>query len=243
MIEVENLTKQFGTKRAVDNLTFTVQKGEVLGFLGPNGAGKSTTMRMITGFIPPTSGDAKVCGISIIDNPGEAKTKIGYLPESAPLYNDMTVIGFLKFCAAIRGLEGHREKRRRRARHRHLLPRHRRQAVHRHPLQRLPPPHLPRPGPAPRPGSPDPRRADRRPRPEPEIRSPPAHQAARKNQGHPLLHPHPRGSRSRLHPRRHRGPGKNRRRRHPRRTARPVRNRLAHRSLPQGHHPRHRSRR
>lgn len=106
MIEVDSLTKQFGTKRAVDALSFSVKKGEVLGFLGPNGAGKSTTMRMITGFIPPTSGDAKVCGISIIDNPSEAKTKIGYLPESAPLYNDMTVIGFLKFCAAIRGLKG-----------------------------------------------------------------------------------------------------------------------------------------
>jgi ABC-2 type transport system ATP-binding protein len=106
MIEVESLTKQFGAKRAVDNLTFTVKKGEVLGFLGPNGAGKSTTMRMITGFIPPTVGDAKVCGISIVDHPAEAKTKIGYLPESAPLYNDMTVIGFLKFCAAIRGLKG-----------------------------------------------------------------------------------------------------------------------------------------
>ena len=106
MIEVETLTKQFGTKLAVDNLTFTVKKGEVLGFLGPNGAGKSTTMRMITGFIPPTHGDARVCGISIVDNPGEAKTKIGYLPESAPLYNDMTVVGFLKFCAAIRGLKG-----------------------------------------------------------------------------------------------------------------------------------------
>jgi ABC-2 type transport system ATP-binding protein len=106
MIEVENLTKQFGTKRAVDNLTFTVKQGEVLGFLGPNGAGKSTTMRMITGFIPPSSGDARVCGISISDDPTAAKTKIGYLPESAPLYNDMTVIGFLKFCAAIRGLTG-----------------------------------------------------------------------------------------------------------------------------------------
>jgi ABC-2 type transport system ATP-binding protein len=106
MIEVDHLTKQFGTKRAVDHLSFTVKKGEVLGFLGPNGAGKSTTMRMITGFIPPTSGDAKVCGISIVDNPRGAKTKIGYLPESAPLYNDMTVIGFLKFCASIRGLKG-----------------------------------------------------------------------------------------------------------------------------------------
>ncbi len=106
MIEVENLTKQFGSKRAVDNLSFTVKKGEVLGFLGPNGAGKSTTMRMITGFLPPTSGDAKVCGISVIDNPKQAKTKVGYLPESAPLYLDMTVIGFLKFCASVRGLSG-----------------------------------------------------------------------------------------------------------------------------------------
>jgi ABC-2 type transport system ATP-binding protein len=106
MIEVENLTKQFGSKRAVDNLTFTVRKGEVLGFLGPNGAGTSTTRRMITGFIPPTSGDAKVCGVSVIDEPKSAKTRIGYLPESAPLYHDMTVIGFLKFCASVRGLSG-----------------------------------------------------------------------------------------------------------------------------------------
>jgi len=106
MIEVENLTKSFGTKVAVDNLSFSVQKGDVLGFLGPNGAGKSTTMRMVTGFIPPTSGDAKVCGISVVDQPTEAKKKIGYLPESAPLYNDMTVTGFLSFCASIRGLSG-----------------------------------------------------------------------------------------------------------------------------------------
>jgi ABC-2 type transport system ATP-binding protein len=106
MIEVDQLTKQFGSKCAVDNLSFTVTKGEVLGFLGPNGAGKSTTMRMITGFIPPTSGDAKVCGISVIDEPTAAKRKIGYLPESAPLYNDMTVTGFLKFCASVRGITG-----------------------------------------------------------------------------------------------------------------------------------------
>ena len=106
MIEVESLTKQFGTKLAVDNLSFSVNPGEVLGFLGPNGAGKSTTMRMVTGFFPPTSGDAKICGISIVDQPAKAKTKIGYLPESAPLYPDMTVTGFLKFCAEIRGLKG-----------------------------------------------------------------------------------------------------------------------------------------
>jgi len=110
MIEVESLTKQFGSKIAVNNLSFTVKKGEVLGFLGPNGAGKSTTMRMITGFFPPTSGDAKVCGISIVENPAAAKTKIGYLPESAPLYNDMTVTAFLKFCASIRGLRGSAKK-------------------------------------------------------------------------------------------------------------------------------------
>ncbi|MFD2257797.1 ABC transporter ATP-binding protein [Luteolibacter algae] len=106
MIEVAKLSKHFGSKLAVDNLSFTVEKGEVLGFLGPNGAGKSTTMRMVTGFIPPSAGDAKICGISMVENPAEAKTKIGYLPESAPLYNDMTVIGFLKFCAEVRKLKG-----------------------------------------------------------------------------------------------------------------------------------------
>lgn len=106
MIEVAKLTKRFGSKIAVDALSFTVEKGEVLGFLGPNGAGKSTTMRMVTGFLPPSSGEVKICGISIVKDPAAAKRKIGYLPESAPLYNDMTVTGFLKFCAAIRGLVG-----------------------------------------------------------------------------------------------------------------------------------------
>ncbi|MGJ8633274.1 MAG: ABC transporter ATP-binding protein [Luteolibacter sp.] len=106
MIEVNSLSKHFGSKVAVDDLSFTVKKGEVLGFLGPNGAGKSTTMRMVTGFLPPSSGDAKICDISITEDPSTAKRKIGYLPESAPLYNDMTVIGFLKFCAEIRGLTG-----------------------------------------------------------------------------------------------------------------------------------------
>lgn len=110
MIEVEKISKRFGSKLVVDNLSFTVEKGEVLGFLGPNGAGKSTTMRMVTGFLPPTAGDARICGISITANASEAKRKIGYLPESAPLYNDMTVIGFLRFCAAIRGLAGPEKK-------------------------------------------------------------------------------------------------------------------------------------
>ena len=105
MIEVSNLCKTFGTKTAVDNLSFEVKKGEVLGFLGPNGAGKSTTMRMVTGYFPPTSGSISICGIDILTQPEAAKAKIGYLPESAPLYDDMTVRGFLEFAAGIRGLE------------------------------------------------------------------------------------------------------------------------------------------
>jgi len=110
MIEVKGLTKRFGHKLAVDNLSFSVKPGEVLGFLGPNGAGKSTSMRMVTGFLPVTEGEIEICGISMIANPMEAKKKIGYLPESAPLYNDMTVQSFLKFCASMRGLSGSARK-------------------------------------------------------------------------------------------------------------------------------------
>ncbi len=106
MIKVHNLAKVFGTKRAVDGVSFSVDRGEVLGFLGPNGAGKSTTMRMITGFIPPTSGTVTVGGFDIVENPIQVKRLIGYLPENAPAYTDMTVYGFLKFTAEIRGLSG-----------------------------------------------------------------------------------------------------------------------------------------
>ena len=106
MIKVQNLSKWFGPKKAVDGISFEVVKGEVLGFLGPNGAGKSTTMRMITGFIPPTAGTASVCGFDIADNPIEAKRRIGYLPEAAPSYHEMTVFAFLKFAAEMRGLRG-----------------------------------------------------------------------------------------------------------------------------------------
>ena len=106
MIKVENLTKIFGTKRAVDGVSFSVERGEVLGFLGPNGAGKSTTMRMLTGFLPPTSGRVTVGGYDIGEDPIPAKKLLGYLPESAPAYTDMTVYGFLNFAAEIRGLRG-----------------------------------------------------------------------------------------------------------------------------------------
>jgi ABC-2 type transport system ATP-binding protein len=110
MIKVENLTKAFGPKLAVNGISFTVQRGEVLGFLGPNGAGKSTSMRMITGFIPPTDGKVTVGGFDMVENPIPAKKLIGYLPENAPSYTDMTVSGFLHFTAELRGLRGDARK-------------------------------------------------------------------------------------------------------------------------------------
>jgi ABC-2 type transport system ATP-binding protein len=104
MIQVENLTKAFGPKLAVNRVSFSVQRGEVLGFLGPNGAGKSTTMRMITGFIPPSDGKVSVGGYDVVADPVRVKRLIGYLPENAPAYVDMTVRGFLGFCAELSGL-------------------------------------------------------------------------------------------------------------------------------------------
>src|SRR5690606_19546193 len=102
MIKTDNLVKDYGLLRAVDHINFEVKKGEILGFLGPNGAGKSTTMKMITGFLPPTSGTAFVGDYNIRKNPLEAKRLLGYLPESGPLYGEMTVVEFLKFCCDLR---------------------------------------------------------------------------------------------------------------------------------------------
>ena len=106
MIEVRHLAKHFGPIVAVDDVSFTVGRGEVLGFLGPNGAGKSTTMKMITGFLAPSSGSATVCGADVTRDPIAVKSKIGYLPEGAPAYPDMTPAGFLDFIAHIRGFSG-----------------------------------------------------------------------------------------------------------------------------------------
>jgi ABC-2 type transport system ATP-binding protein len=111
MIRVQNLTKAFGPKLAVNNISFALERGEVLGFLGPNGAGKSTSMRMITGFIPPTSGTVSIGGNDIVDNPIAAKRLVGYLPENAPAYTDMTVYGFLSFTAELRGMRGEAKRR------------------------------------------------------------------------------------------------------------------------------------
>ena len=109
MIEIKNLTKNYGAKKAVDNISFTVSKGEIVGFLGPNGAGKSTTMNVITGYISLNGGSVKVDGFDIEKNPKECKTKIGYLPEHPPLYMDMTVYEYLEFVYELKGVKEPKE--------------------------------------------------------------------------------------------------------------------------------------
>lgn len=104
MIEVRNLTKRFGDIVAVADVTFTAAKGQILGFLGPNGAGKTTTMRIVTGFMPATSGTVKVAGFDIFDQSYEVRKRIGYLPENPPLYGDMTTEGYLRFVGRIKGV-------------------------------------------------------------------------------------------------------------------------------------------
>jgi ABC-2 type transport system ATP-binding protein len=104
MIEVRNLVKNYGSIRAVDGVSFSVKRGDILGFLGPNGAGKSTTMKMITGYLPPTSGTAVVDGFDVREAPIEVKRRIGYMPESSPSYQEMTVEEFLDFIAQVRGV-------------------------------------------------------------------------------------------------------------------------------------------
>jgi ABC-2 type transport system ATP-binding protein len=110
MIKIDGLTKRYGLHTVVDNLSFECDSGEVLGFLGPNGAGKSTTMKMITGFLDPDSGSASICGIDVLASPKAAKAQLGYLPEGAPAYGDMTPAAFLSFIAEIRGYDANEIK-------------------------------------------------------------------------------------------------------------------------------------
>ncbi|MGH9340765.1 MAG: ABC transporter ATP-binding protein [Acidobacteriota bacterium] len=105
MIQVEHLSKQFGFHRAIDDVTFEVKKGEILGFLGPNGAGKTTTMRILAGFFPATEGKAVVAGYDVFDQPLQAKRRVGYMPENPPLYTGMTVDSFLHFAGTIKGVQ------------------------------------------------------------------------------------------------------------------------------------------
>ena len=109
MIRVSGLTKDYGTRRAVDKLTFEAEQGEILGFLGPNGAGKTTTMRILSGYMPPTEGQATVAGYDVVSESIEVRRRVGYLPETVPLYNDMTVFDYLKFMADLRHLPNAKE--------------------------------------------------------------------------------------------------------------------------------------
>ncbi len=112
MITVEHLTKRYGTTLAVHDLNFSVEAGEILGFLGPNGAGKTTTMRMLTGYMPPTEGTAIIAGYDVLTDSLAVRQRIGYLPETPPLYRDMTVQGYLHFVASIKGVSaGDRSRR------------------------------------------------------------------------------------------------------------------------------------
>src|SRR5918997_273527 len=112
LLIIDRLTKRFGPLTAVDGVSFELQRGEVLGFLGPNGAGKSTTMRMITGYLPPTSGRVTVCGLDLEQHPIEVRRRIGFLPEGAPAYGDMTPSSLLDFVALLRGFRSPERRRR-----------------------------------------------------------------------------------------------------------------------------------
>src|SRR5579863_6713546 len=104
MIKVEGLTKRYARTVAVDNISFEVEKGQIVGFLGPNGAGKTTTMRVLTCFLPPTEGTANVAGFDVIENPMEVKKRIGYLPETPPVYPEMEVVEYLRFTGQLKGI-------------------------------------------------------------------------------------------------------------------------------------------
>jgi ABC-2 type transport system ATP-binding protein len=104
MIEVANLSKRYGDLTAVTNVSFTASPGEICGFLGPNGAGKTTTLRIVTGYMPATSGTVRVCGFDVFEQSDEVRRRIGYLPENPPLYNEMTVVPYLRFVAKLRGM-------------------------------------------------------------------------------------------------------------------------------------------
>jgi ABC-2 type transport system ATP-binding protein len=112
VIEVDHLTKRYGSVKAIDNVSFEVEKGEILGFLGPNGAGKTTTMRILTCFLPATEGTARIAGFDVFNNPMEVKRHIGYLPENPPVYTEMTVDGYLDFVAKIKGVDSVERKKR-----------------------------------------------------------------------------------------------------------------------------------
>src|ERR671919_2303144 len=107
MIDVQDLTKDYGSRRAISGITFKVERGEILGFLGPNGAGKTTTMRIITGFMPPTQGKVTLDGFDVVEQSLDVRRRVGYLPETVPLYTEMTVTNYLKYMGTLRWMNSH----------------------------------------------------------------------------------------------------------------------------------------
>ncbi len=138
MIKVENLTKRYAGQTAIDNLNFEVGKGEIMGFLGPNGAGKSTTMRILSSFMPPTSGRASIAGFDIFEKSLQARAHLGYMPENVPLYNDMRVTEYLDYRAALKGVPHRRINERVGRREGALRIERRREKIDRRTFQRLP---------------------------------------------------------------------------------------------------------
>ena len=216
MIEVQHLTKRYGRVTAVDDVTFRVERGEILGFLGPNGAGKTTTMRILTGFMPATEGKAIVAGFDVFDQPLEAKRRTGYLPETPPLYPDMTVREYLDFVAKIKGVLS--ADRRQRVKHGDGARPDRRhgQPALLEAVEGLQAARRARAGDHPQPRRADPRRTDRGPRPQADHRDARADQGARRRPHDHLEHAHPARGLADLPARRHHQQGPCRRRRHAR---------------------------
>ena len=206
MIEVQHVTKRYGRVTAVDDVSFRVERGEILGFLGPNGAGKTTTMRILTGYMPATEGRATVAGFDIFANPIEAKRRTGYLPETPPLYPDMTVREYLDFVARIKGVPPRERKPARHDGHGADPRRGHGGPALREALEGLPAARRPGAGAHPQPGRADPRRADRRARPEADHRDARPDPQPRRRSHHRPQHAHPSRGRPDLPARRHHQP-------------------------------------
>ena len=190
MIEVENLTKRYGPTLAVSDVTFEAQKGEVLGFLGPNGAGKTTTMRVITGYLPPSEGRVRVAGYDVVEEPLEAKRRTGYLPETPPVYPDMTVTEYLAFVGRIKGVARRELKSRLDGNLGEMRDHRRASSADRQTIERVPAARGLGPGADPQPRGSGSRRADGGPRSQTDHRNARAHQGLGGSAYRHPQHPH-----------------------------------------------------
>ena len=222
MIEVQHLTKRYGPVTAVDDVSFSVGSGEILGFLGPNGAGKTTTMRVITGYMPASDGTVTVAGHDVFTAPIEAKRRTGYLPETPPLYPDMTVRDYVTFVARIKGVPSREVRGRVDEVMRRTHVADMAGAALRQALEGLPAARRPGPGPHPQPRGAGARRADRRARPQADHRVAAAHQGAGRQPHGGAQHAHPPRGLADLPAGGHHQQGAGRGGRHPREPHRPA---------------------